>query len=283
MLLSIITVNYNDAEGLAKTIKSVQSQTYRDFEHIIIDGNSTDGSKAVIKKHKDSFSYWLSEPDTGIYNAMNKGIKVAKGEYLLFLNSGDWLYNDEVLERVSENIRDNFDIYYGNLCFINSNGNSNVKQYPDELSFHYFFDKGHLPHPASFTKRTLFDKIGLYREKFKIVADWDFYVNAICKWNASYKYIDVEITNFDTEGISSQPETRGILLKEKAISLQDNFPLFLEDNTKFLNFIKKNNANSYRVINKLEKHKLANKMHQTCIYILAKIFIKKEEDEGNNK
>ncbi len=89
MKLSIITVNLNNKDGLQKTIDSVISQTFKDFEWIVIDGGSTDGSKELIEKYSDYISYWVSEPDKGIYNAMNKGIKVAKGDYLEFLNSGD--------------------------------------------------------------------------------------------------------------------------------------------------------------------------------------------------
>ncbi len=274
MLISIITVNYNDAIGLEKTIKSVQSQTFKNFEHIIIDGNSTDGSKAIIEKHKNSFSYWVSEPDSGIYNAMNKGIDKAKGEYLLFLNSGDYLYDDKVLEKVSTELKSGIDIYYGDLCFVDANGKGKVKQYPDELSFYYFFDKGHLPHPASFTKKTLFDKIGLYREKFKIVADWDFYVNAICKWNASYKHIGITVTNFDVGGISSQPEFNEIRLSERKVSLKDNFPLFIYDNKQLLEYDKKHVSKKYILISELEKYKMANKIHTKCLLLFSKIFIK---------
>ena len=99
MKLSIITINYNNLAGLQKTIESVVSQTFRDFEWIVIDGGSVDGSRELIERYANSFSYWVSEPDKGIYNAMNKGIVVAKGDYLLFLNSGDWLCDEMALER----------------------------------------------------------------------------------------------------------------------------------------------------------------------------------------
>ena len=104
MLISIITVNYNDSSGLLKTIKSVIGQKFSDFEYIIIDGGSVDGSKDVILKHQEHFSHWVSEEDRGIYHAMNKGIKAARGEYLLFLNSGDYLHSEVVLQRVSSQL-----------------------------------------------------------------------------------------------------------------------------------------------------------------------------------
>lgn len=96
MKLSIITINYNNREGLRKTIESVVAQTTREFEYIVIDGGSTDGSVDVIKEFSDYIDYWVSEPDKGIYNAMNKGVKVAHGDYCQFLNSGDWLYDSNV-------------------------------------------------------------------------------------------------------------------------------------------------------------------------------------------
>ena len=173
MLLSIITVNYNDAIGLEKTIKSVQSQTYRDFEHIIIDGNSNDGSKEIIKKHKNSFSYWVSKSDSGIYNAMNKGINVAKGEYLLFLNSGDWLYDNEVLGKFVK-FNPIEDIVYGDSQFINPNGNSYLKKMPDNLHGMMIFHRT-LNHQSSFYKNSLFEGDNGYDESYEMLADWVFY------------------------------------------------------------------------------------------------------------
>ena len=102
MKLSIITVNYNNKAGLQKTIDSVVAQTWRDFEWIIIDGGSTDGSKELIEQYQQHFAFWCSEPDKGVYNAMNKGIDKAQGVYLLFLNSGDVLYDEHVLQNVDD-------------------------------------------------------------------------------------------------------------------------------------------------------------------------------------
>ena len=99
MKLSIITINFNDAKGLEKTIQSVINQTYKDFEYIVVDGASTDGSVDVIKKYSNKLTHWVSEPDTGIYNAMNKGTRMASGEYCLYLNSGDFLADNDVLEK----------------------------------------------------------------------------------------------------------------------------------------------------------------------------------------
>ena len=102
MKFSIITVNFNNKEGLHNTIKSVINQTFRDFEYIVIDGGSTDGSIDILKKYDKYINYWISEKDSGIYNAMNKGISKANGEYLNFMNSGDCFYALDVLEKVSK-------------------------------------------------------------------------------------------------------------------------------------------------------------------------------------
>ena len=115
--ISIITINYNDKYGLSRTIDSVLNQTYEDFEYIVIDGNSNDGSKEILKNHDLSIDYWVSEPDSGIYNAMNKGIRVAKGDYLLFLNSGDYLCDNDTIHNVAKEIDGGKDLYYGNAIF----------------------------------------------------------------------------------------------------------------------------------------------------------------------
>ncbi|MFZ3274524.1 MAG: glycosyltransferase, partial [Lutibacter sp.] len=112
MLLSIITINFNNLEGLKKTMASVLGQTWKEFEYIIIDGGSTDGSAAYIESQSQHLNYWVSESDKGIYNAMNKGIKVAHGEYLLFLNSGDEFYDLEVLEKNNAAIHTEDFVYF---------------------------------------------------------------------------------------------------------------------------------------------------------------------------
>lgn len=134
MRLSIITINYNNIVGLESTVNSVLNQTSKDFEYIVIDGNSSDGSADYLNKEEGNFSYWVSEPDTGIYNAMNKGLKRANGEYLLFLNSGDTLVHEDVLKQVIQSFNSNFDIYYGNLNF-DYDGVKRLRTYPDKFEF----------------------------------------------------------------------------------------------------------------------------------------------------
>lgn len=218
MKLSIITINYNNREGLKKTIDSVINQTFRDFEYILIDGGSEDGSKEIILQHEAQFSYWRSEKDHGIYNAMNKGILAAKGDYLLFLNSGDCLTSNDILEQVfATPLKE--DIVYGNLLFESQDGNHTLGIYPDELNVYNVLE-GSLPHPASFIKRQLFDN-SLYTESYRIVSDWEFWIKKIIMEGVSYKHISLTISRFDTTGISSNSQRCN---EERELVLQRLFP-----------------------------------------------------------
>ena len=214
MKLSIITINYNNKTGLQRTIDSVICQTWRDFEWIIIDGGSTDGSKELIEQYQDHFAYWCSEPDKGVYNAMNKGIAKAKGDYLQFLNSGDALHNEDVLFQVFEE-GFNADIFYGDLNLLGKNGFNRII-YPDHLTFPFFLSKS-IGHPSSFIKTSLLKERN-YSEKYKIVSDWyrfmEFYLES-----RYFSHINLVIVDFDNTGISS---TNHVLeMKERNCVLEE--------------------------------------------------------------
>lgn len=214
--LSIITINRNNAVGLEKTLLSINAQTGKDFEHIIIDGASDDGSVDVIKKHDNGSveRRWVSEPDTGIYNAMNKGIRMAKGEYLQFLNSGDCLVDENVTEkmikqlmilnenRVSVNLSELSVITGGmRLC---KNGKKvfwNGKN-TKTITFETLYS-GSVNHSSSYIKKCLFDKYGLYDESLKIVSDWKFFLNVLILHNEPIEFVQIPVTLFDLSGISS--------------------------------------------------------------------------------
>jgi glycosyltransferase involved in cell wall biosynthesis len=210
--LSIITINLNNAQGLQKTIASVINQTFTDYEYIIIDGGSTDGSVEIIKQYANKATYWVSEPDKGIYNAMNKGIKQAKGEYCLFLNSGDWLINNSGLQQFFA-LKPTEDIAY---CDIKTE--KGINKYPDKLNF-LFFLCGSIGHPAAFIKTKLFTEIGLYNENRKIVSDWEFFLKAIFDLKCSYKHYAYILTFFDLNGIS----TTNVHFDENSNALSDYF------------------------------------------------------------
>lgn len=226
--LSIITVNLNNSVGLRKTFDSIFEQTFKDFEQIVIDGGSTDGSSELIKANVDKISYWVSEKDSGIYNAMNKGIVKSTGDYLLFLNSGDHLLHKNILQEVSYNM-DGTDIIYGDFFLIESETNSWTGGHPDSLSFNFFVECT-LPHSASFIKRSLFEQVGFYDEELLICSDWKFFLDAICRHNASYKHIDKTISVFYLDGISSSASSIEIIKKEKNLVLQRDYPIFMQMN-----------------------------------------------------
>lgn len=203
MKLSIITINWNNAEGLRRTLESVAAQTNHAFQHVIVDGASTDGSVDIIKAYvNQSLKYdvlWVSEKDKGIYNAMNKGIRMAKAEYLLFLNSGDALENAEVVENFYK-----ADIKTDIATGIEKEGNGHLI-YPkkeEELSYSFFYDDT-LMHQSTFIRRDAFERFGMYNEDNRIVSDWEWFFNAIMKQDASYEPLDFVVALFDGEGISN--------------------------------------------------------------------------------
>ncbi len=136
--ISIITINFNDLVGLEKTFNSVVSQSNTDFEYIVIDGGSTDGSKEFLEQNSDKLAYWISEKDSGVYNAMNKGIKAAKGDYVMFLNSRDFLIDSTIIDKVVKDLDGSTAIYYGNLIYSLNGVNTQLWSPPDTLSFTYF-------------------------------------------------------------------------------------------------------------------------------------------------
>ena len=214
MKLSIITINYNNLEGLKRTYESVVSQTCQDFEWIIIDGGSTDGSKEFIEEHQEKFAYWCSEPDKGIYNAMNKGIAKAKGEYLQFLNSGDNLVDDKVIEEFLAFGWEE-DVVSGDIIL---DGDINEIRYnPDEeeLDFDRMRSGAGVTHPSSYIKKELFDKYGLYDESLRIVSDWKFFIKVLIIHNCSYRHWKRIVANFNTDGICSSPENANLHKKER--------------------------------------------------------------------
>lgn len=220
--VSIITINLNNKAGLKKTIESVISQTYSNLEYIIIDGNSKDGSLDIIKQYKNKIDYWVSEPDKGIYNAMNKGILKSGGDYLLFLNSGDWLVSSETIKTVfHQPIFE--EIIYGNVLKVTDN----TKTIQDKG-----FQRSNLTladmvisticHQATFIKGSLFKIYGLYSEEYKLVSDWCFLLKVIGLGSCTTRYIDLDISFVDMHGISSSRD--GTLIQERSRELMRVLP-----------------------------------------------------------
>ena len=225
--ISIITINYNDRAGLQKTLKSVVTQTHQDFEFIVIDGGSTDGSKELIEEQKDHINYWVSEKDEGVFNAMNKGILVAKGEFIIFMNSGDIFNDDAVLQDIVPELTDKYDIYYGDN-YKESPSSKRLKTYPEKLSFSFFYTSS-INHQSTFIRKSLFEEHFYYNEQYKIASDWEFFVYTICHKNVTYKYLKKTIAVYDFTGISSSPKFSDLFAKEKQQTIEKYFPAFAED------------------------------------------------------
>lgn len=202
--ISIITINYNDAVGLEKTIKSVLNQDYSELEFIVIDGNSTDGSKLVIEKYRDKFHYSISEKDSGIYNAMNKGIKVATGDYLLFLNGGDVLIEDDkILTFCQEKLREDIIAFD---CYLEKNGQIVGKRtHIEKPTLFYAYKKG-FKHQSTFVKRSLFEKIGLYNENYEIASDYEFWIRSFLDSKTTSRSYQTPIAIFELGGISQNSD-----------------------------------------------------------------------------
>ena len=239
--LSIITINYNDASGLKKTLDSVAAQSYANIQHVIIDGGSPDNSKDVIIEYAEKTKnpqhdvLWISEPDKGIYNAMNKGIKMATGEYIQILNSGDLLVGADVTERMftamhqvktqqhqqqdinndsvaeqhitshlsplTSHLENRPAIFYGNMIKVNAQGKVVGKSGYTEYSLRQFYSST-LNHDCAYIRKDLFEEYGLYDENLKIVSDWKWYLQAIGLGRVKPEYVDIDVTIFDDGGIS---------------------------------------------------------------------------------
>lgn len=203
-MISIVTINLNNKNGLRKTIESVVNQTYFDkIEYIIIDGGSTDGSVDVIKEYADKISYWVSEPDSGIFNAMNKGVDASNGEYSLYLNSGDYFNSYDIIEKVYDEL--DKDIVYGNENKLKQGRIAahtvNLAKYPDVLG-ERFFKMSALPHQSTFIKTSLLKQYK-YSENYKLLGDWLFFREMIMVKKVSYKHIPIVISNYGLDGVST--------------------------------------------------------------------------------
>jgi glycosyltransferase involved in cell wall biosynthesis len=226
--LSIITINYNNSIGLEKTMQSIILQTFKDFEYLVIDGASNDGSLEVIRKNQTAINFLISEPDKGIYNAMNKGIKAAKGDYLLFLNSGDILNGKTAVEDFISHKDFGGDIIYGDYQFENGE-----KVFPDQLT-PLFFVRTSLPHQSTFFKREVFDEMGMYEEHYKIVSDRVFYIKCFLSNQFLFKHVPYSLSIYDLSGISNNPQHTEKQAIENEGMFQEHYGVFYQDYKKML-------------------------------------------------
>ncbi len=216
MKISIITITYNNVIGLKSTIESIITQSSSNFECIIIDGASTDETPQYLESLHDTRLRIISEPDSGIYNAQNKGWKLAVGEYCLFLNAGDRLFHHHVIEQV-ESLLTNQSIVCFDLAF-EYDQYSIQKSIPNRIDEKYMSSSS-LFHPSTFIFRELLAALNGYNEDFRIVADYDFFLRALFDYNASVKIVHYITSVFDTKGLSSSPESRSKQQEERLMSI----------------------------------------------------------------
>ena len=264
MKFSIITVNYNNRNGLNNTILSVIRQNYKDFEYIIIDGGSNDGSIDVIKQYESYITYWVSEKDKGIYHAMNKGILHAKGDYLNFMNSGDTFFDSDVLKKVDKELC-NYDIVIGKEFHQDPITGAHATTFlPTRLSM-VTFVVSYLPHQSGFIRNSLFEDF-LYDEKLHIVSDWYFYMKQIVCHKKTVKLINLIVSRREQGGISNSNSS--LNSEERTKVLQEMLPPgVLKD---YNSLAKLDTTTLYKFLN-LCDNKKACKWLTICIKIINRI------------
>lgn len=249
MKISIITVCFNAKDSIEGTFLSIINQTHKDVEYIVIDGASTDGTVAIINKYKNYINHFISEPDEGIYNAMNKGISLATGDFILFLNANDALYNNHVLEIVAKTLNENPEIkvLFGDTSNISEDKKtSRIKTY-DKFTNIFDFINENICHQSIFYSKSLFEKYGKYSKKYKIYADWDFNLKCLVKEKLPVIYIPIIISKFQLGGLSSNRLFEHIWKKEWKNLLKEyynEFKVLIEIN----HFLKKNYEALYWLI-----------------------------------
>ena len=191
MKVSIITVCYNSGATIEHTIKSVLMQSYKNIEYIIVDGNSADNTKAIINKYTGSIAIFISEPDNGLFDAMNKGIYAATGDIIGFLNSDDYYKDDLVLEKVIQKFTGNSDAVYGDIVYVDKNDTSKIKRYWHSGNFsRYKMKLGWMPpHPSFFLRNHIYKKYGTFNTDFKISADYELMLRLIYKYKITLAYL----------------------------------------------------------------------------------------------
>lgn len=219
--LTIITINFNHKAGLKRTIGSVVNQTFTDYEWIVVDGGSTDGSKELLERYQEHFAWWCSEPDDGVYNAMNKGIKHATGEYINFMNAGDLFASPTILDEILSKPH-NADVLYGRMVVGAIDGDEYWSNMMKPRLRWFDFYNCTLNHQSTFTKREMFLKHGLFDESYKVYADWRHFAQIIGVEKVTSEYIPLIISIYEGGGISAtQAET---CKKELARLRQEVYP-----------------------------------------------------------
>lgn len=280
MTLSIITINRNNAAGLEKTMQSMASQTFKEFEYVIIDGASTDDSVEVIKKFEPQFAHlkWVSEPDSGIYNAMNKGLRMTSGDYVQILNSADGLALPDVTEKMLSALEKagSPSILYGNMIKCFPDGRKLVdKCFAGQEITMLGMYTGTLNHDPAYIRRDLFEKYGYYDETLKIVSDWKWYLQAIILGGEKPQYVDLDVTLFDMTGISENANSKSKIKEEREKVLKELIPIpYLHDYERY--------SDDIYLMRRVHRHPWAYKLVwfiERCLFKLEKRQAKKHNNQ----
>ncbi|MBV1758471.1 MAG: glycosyltransferase [Dethiosulfatibacter sp.] len=231
MKISVITVSYNSEKTIRDTLKSVYTQSHDSIEHIIIDGNSIDKTTTILKEYESKFENtnivykWISEKDNGIYDAINKGIKMATGEVVGILNSDDYYTDSSVLADISETfVNKECECLYANLKYIDPTTEKVTRDWKSKPFRNGLFEKSWTPaHPTFYCKKSVYDKYGLYRTDFKIAADVELMYRFLEKNNILSHYLDRYIVTMRQGGVSSSGlKSTIIITKEMIRAFKDN-------------------------------------------------------------
>lgn len=226
LTISIITVSFNSIKTISDTINSVLNQTYPHIEYIIIDGASNDGTIYLIKTYGNRIHRYLSEPDDGVYDALNKGIRLASGDIIGILNSDDFFYNNSVLEKVVEAfLVHDLDAVYGDVQFVKPGNTAQVVRYYSSKMFNINkFKLGFMPaHPSFYARKELFDKLGYYKTDYKIAADFELLVRFLYVNKIKYRYLGMPFVTMRTGGVSNSSILSNLILnKEIARACKEN-------------------------------------------------------------
>ena len=220
MKVSIITVTYNRGKTLADTMQSVLAQTYANIEYIVIDGGSTDNTLQVIEQYKPLFGerlIYVSEPDNGIYDAMNKGIKLSSGDVIGILNSDDFFTSNNVIETLVSSFDNDIEAIYGDIHFVNPNNlNKTTRYYSGKLFRPWLVKYGCMPpHPSFYVRKSIYERFGNYNTNYKIASDFELIARLCYIHNIKTRYISVDMVTMRMGGISTKDsKTRLLILKE---------------------------------------------------------------------
>lgn len=220
MKVTIITVCYNSATHIEDAINSVLEQDYADIEHIVIDGNSRDGTQRILEKYNDKLAYWTSEPDHGIYDAMNKGIKKATGDVIGILNSDDFYFDNQVISKVAKAFSDqSTEAVFGDLIFVDPKDlNRTVRTYSSKNWHPDKFSRGYMPaHPTFFVKREFYEKHGLFETDYEIAADYEMLIRLLYVYKLKYTYLPIKMVKMRRGGVSSNGIKSNIILNNEII------------------------------------------------------------------